>query len=99
MVPSWDALSTTNRPDAVLVRASLHTLARSAMPDRSAAELAKQLPLLNVAHEEAKVRHILRAHDCFNEVWRGRWQVGEVAPVLVRYFERRASVATELDPT
>jgi hypothetical protein len=47
VVPSWDALAASNAPDAVLARACLHTLARSAMPDRSAAELAKQLPVLN----------------------------------------------------
>ena len=81
-VPTWEQLATTNNKDAVLLRACLHTLARSGMSDRSAHELALELPFLGVARGEAKVRHILRAHDAFHEVWRGRWQVGQVAQVL-----------------
>lgn len=81
-VPSWDALAATNDPEAVVTRACLYTLARSAMSERSAEELAQQLPLLGVAQGEAKVRCTLRTHGCFFEVWRGRWQVGEVAQRL-----------------
>jgi hypothetical protein len=72
-IPGWDALAATNDPAAVLTRACLHTLARSPMSDRSAKELAQQLPWVGVAQGEAKVRHTLRSHGCFFEVWRGRW--------------------------
>lgn len=83
-VPSWEALAGANPSDSVLTRACLHTLARSPMSDRSAAELALVLPVLGVG--EAKVRQTLRTHPCFSEVWRGRWQVGEVADVLALYL-------------
>lgn len=55
-VPSWEALDQTTAPGSVLTRACLHTLARSPMSDRSAAELARQLPVLGVPQGEAKVR-------------------------------------------
>jgi predicted nucleic acid-binding protein len=87
LVPGWDELSVTNDPDDVLARACLHTLARSAMSNRSAAELSRQLPFLPVAQGETKVRHTLRSHDYFSQVWRGRWQVGEVAGLLTTYLE------------
>lgn len=86
-MPSWHALAATNPPGVVLARACMHTLARSAMSDRSAEELAKELPSLNVAQGVAKVRGTLRAMDCFQEVWRGRWQMGEVASALMPHLE------------
>jgi hypothetical protein len=86
-VPGRAALAATNDPDAVLTRACLHTLARRPMSDRSAKELAAQLPWLGVAQGEAKVRHTLRSHGCFLEVWRGRWQVGEVAEALTAHLQ------------
>jgi len=87
-VPSWGALAGTNPPESVLTRACLHTLARSPMSDRSAAELARQLPILGVAQGESRVRQTLRTQTCFSEVWRGRWQVGEVAPLLAAYLDQ-----------
>lgn len=94
-VPSWDELATTNGNEAVLLRACLHTLARSPMSDRSARELADALPALAVAQGETKVRYILRSHDCFFEVWRGRWQVGEVAALLRVHLEQSAHAHAE----
>jgi hypothetical protein len=58
------------------------------MSDRSAAELARELPALGVAQAEAKVRQTLRTGSLFTEVWRGRWQVGAVAPALVAYIDQ-----------
>jgi hypothetical protein len=91
-VPGWEALAAANDPDAVLIRACLHTLARSPVSDRSAEELARQLPLLDVPQGEAKVRRVLRTHGCFFEVWRGRWQVGEVAELLAAYLDRLSRI-------
>lgn len=90
-VPDWDELASTNDKDAVLLRACLHTLARSPMSDRSAEELSRELPILGVAQGEAKVRCILRSHYCFAQVWKGRWQVGEVAPLLVTHLSEVAA--------
>jgi predicted nucleic acid-binding protein len=87
-VPSWEALGRTTAPGSVLLRACLHTLARSPMSDRSAAEVARLLPVLGVPQGESKVRQTLRAHSSFREVWRGRWQVGQVAPALAAYIDQ-----------
>ena len=84
--PGWASLATALPPAAVLGRACLHTLARSPGCDRSAAELAGELPFLGVAQGEAKVRQILRDAGPFIEVWRGRWQAGQVAAALLRYL-------------
>ncbi len=86
--PTWESLAEVCPPEAVLARACLHTLARSPQGDRSARELAGDLPFLPVASGEAKVRAVLRTRDCFFEAWRGRWQVGEVAEILVPYLQR-----------
>ena len=88
MTPSWQSLAATNPPGAVLVRACMYTLARSAMSDRSAEELAQELPYLGVAQGEAKVRDVLRSTNSFEEVWRGRWQLGDVASVLKPHLWR-----------
>lgn len=85
--PSWQTLARTQHPDAVLTRACLHALARSPMSNLSAAELARELPVLDVAQGEDKVRRTLRKHSFFSEVWRGRWQVGCIAPMLTAYME------------
>ena len=68
----------------------MHTLARSPMSDRSAAELAHDLPYLGVPQGEAKVHQMLRDVGSFTEVWRGRWQLGCVAPAVLRYLESKA---------
>jgi len=76
-LPTWEDLTTQRLPEQVLARACLHTLARSRWSDRSAAEVAEQLPLLPVTQGEAKVREVLRSTPCCVEVYRGRWQLGE----------------------
>ena len=75
--PGWASLADALPPAAVLGRACLHTLARSPDCDRSAAELAGELPFLGVVQGEAKVRQVLRDAGPFTEVWRGRWQAGQ----------------------
>jgi hypothetical protein len=82
--PGWTSLVAALPPAAVLGRACLHTLARSPGCDRSAAELAEELPYLGVAQGEAKVRQILRDVGPFTEVWRGRWQAGHPGQALLR---------------
>jgi predicted nucleic acid-binding protein len=86
--PDWKSMAASNPPGAVLGRACLHTLGRSAGSDRSAAELAADLPWIGVAQGEDKVRHTLRDATCFTEVWQGRWQAGYAAPPLLRYLQR-----------
>jgi predicted nucleic acid-binding protein len=93
-VPGWDSLADTNNPRAVLARACIYTLARSTESEHSAAELTQQLPLIRVPHGETKVRETLREqHQLFTEVWRGRWQVGHVAPTLMRYLQASPHLA------
>lgn len=75
-VPAWADLAQTVPAEVVRARACLHTLARSPMPDRSAAELAADLPALPVSTSETAVRKTLRRHGCFREVYQGRWQLG-----------------------
>lgn len=87
ITPGWESMAASIPPGAVLGRACLHTLARSTGNDRSAAELAKELPFLGVAQGDAKVRQILRGGGPFAEVWRGRWQAGQPGPALLRYLQ------------
>ena len=91
--PDWASLAAALPPAAVLGRACLHTLARSPGCDRSAAELAGELPFLGVAQGEAKVRQVLRAVGPFTEVWQGRWQAGHVGLALLRYLNVPAAAA------
>ena len=88
--PGWESLAADLSPAAVLGRACLHMLARSAGCDRSAAELAAELPYLGVAQGEAKVRQVLRGSGPFTEAWRGRWHT---APILLRYLGSQATQA------
>jgi hypothetical protein len=83
--PSWETLALTIDERAELLRACLHTLARSTGGDHSAAELAKLLPQLPVAQGEAKVRALLREESCFHEAWKSRWQVGTTADEFAAY--------------
>jgi hypothetical protein len=89
--PDWASLAALRPPAAVLGRACLYTLARSPGCDRSAAELAAELPALGVAQGKAKVRQVLRDAGPFTEVWRGRWQAGHGAPALLRYLNTPAA--------
>jgi hypothetical protein len=92
-IPSWASLATSIPPAAILGRACLHTLARSPKPDRSAAELAKDLPWLGVPQGESKVRQAFRSGGPFTQIWRGRWQAGHVAPALLHWLSRTTAMA------
>jgi predicted nucleic acid-binding protein len=91
--PDWASLAAALPPAAVLGRSCLHTLARSPGCDRSAAELAGELPFLGVAQGEAKVRQVLRDVGPFTEVWRGRWQAGHVGLAPLRSLNVPAAPA------
>jgi hypothetical protein len=71
-LPDWDGAGA--RP-ALLGRAVLQALARDSRGTRSAHELTEtvrsELPC-----SEPHVRALLRSTTCFQEVYRGRWQVG-----------------------
>lgn len=73
--PTWDELTATNTSDAILGRASIYTLARAPGGHLSAQELAAEIRRERPC-SDAKVRDILRSTGCFEEVYRGRWQVG-----------------------
>jgi hypothetical protein len=93
-VPVWESLAKTNPPRAALGRACMHTLARCPQGERSAEELTQDLPYLEIPQGEAKVRQMLREVNSFTEVWRGRWQVGYAAPVVLRYLQHPPDAAS-----
>ena len=62
-------------PDGVLLRVCLHAVARSRGPV-SAEQLSEQLALLDIPHGEKKVREVLRSTTAFDEVSKGRFQLG-----------------------
>jgi hypothetical protein len=75
-VPSWEQLAGEQQRRAVLTRACVYTLAR-AQGDQSAEELATLLPALGVGQSAPLVREVLYKYpECFEQVYRGRWQVG-----------------------
>jgi hypothetical protein len=88
--PAWKSLAASNPPGAVLGRACLHSLGRSARSDRSAAELTADLPWIGVAQGEDKVRQTLRDAICFTEVWQGRWQADYAASPVLRCLHQAA---------
>jgi hypothetical protein len=60
----------------VLRRKCLHTVARARSGHVSAEQLSDMLTPLDVPHGEKKVREVLRTTRAFEEVSRGRFQVG-----------------------
>lgn len=78
-VPNWAQLIDTNDPDAVLGRACVYYLACDVVGHLSAAELAAKIQQ-QIPCSDARVRALLRAAPCFREVYRGRWQLGGIAP-------------------
>jgi hypothetical protein len=75
-MPSWPEIAEAHEPLAVLARACVYTLARAKLGNHSAVEVADLIPSLPVAQGPAKVRQVLRSQPCFEEIHRGRWQVG-----------------------
>jgi hypothetical protein len=74
-MPTWEVLASSNPVGAVVGRAALHMLVRDPNGHLSVRELHQKLDA-NLSATEAKVRGLLRATSCFDEVYRGRWQVG-----------------------
>ena len=75
--PSWEDVAHEVGGDRALMRYSLYHLARSSSSDLSAAELRERLRLDDrVPRGEAKVRAVLRAGSCFEQIHPGRFQVG-----------------------
>ena len=75
-IPTWEELATSNDPAAVVGRAALYELAREPRGHLSAQELAGRIHY-SLTRSDKTVRLALRATSCFDEVYRGRWQVGE----------------------
>jgi predicted nucleic acid-binding protein len=76
-VPTWQEMNETHTGDQVLARHCIHALARHAAGQTSAAEMHAQLPF-RITGQEAAVRRVLRAYEGFEQVGRGRWQIGRV---------------------
>lgn len=75
--PQWADLAVVLGSEATLARACLRTLARSSSSDLSATELSQRIVIVaEVSSGEAKVRGAVRAHACFEQPYRGRFQVG-----------------------
>jgi predicted nucleic acid-binding protein len=75
--PSWEDVTNEVGGNRALMRHALYHLARSPSSDLSAAELRERLRLDDsVPHGEAKVRAVLRAGCCFEQIYPGRFQVG-----------------------
>ena len=73
---TWELFGHGASPDAPVGRAALHALARHRSGHLSARELTGELaPTIKCT--EQQVRALLRSAPCFEEVYRGRWQVGQ----------------------
>jgi hypothetical protein len=79
VVPNWTSLAASNGNAAVVGRAALHALARDPHGHASAQELAARLHP-PVPHGHNAVRAVLRTAPAFEQVFRGRWQVGRPSP-------------------
>ena len=75
IVPNWQDMLGSLDGDQVLVRHCLHSLAREPRGHLSAAEMHEGIPFY-VKGQQNTVRKALREYPCFQEVRRGRWQVG-----------------------
>ncbi|WP_298387635.1 PIN domain-containing protein [Ferrimicrobium sp.] len=75
IVPNWQDMLGSHGGEQVLARHCLHSLAREPRGHLSAAEMYEGLPLY-VTGQQNTVRKVLREYPCFQEVGRGRWQVG-----------------------
>lgn len=63
-------------PEALLRRIAPYTVARARSSHVSAEQLSQMLRGLAVLHGEKKVREVLRRTPTFEEIYRGRFQVG-----------------------
>jgi predicted nucleic acid-binding protein len=80
--PSWDDLVAALPRDAALARACLYRLARSRRSPIHARDLADELPTLGIGQAPQRVGKVLHRYECFDEPYRGIWQLGSpVGPV------------------
>jgi predicted nucleic acid-binding protein len=75
-LPAWEELVATNSRDSVLMRACLHTLARSRKSPMTVRDLTEELPELGIGQNAQRVGKMLHNNECFFEPYRGYWQVG-----------------------
>ncbi len=75
-VPGWEDLRTSHHGEDVLARHCLHELARDPGGSVSAVEMQEKLPF-HITGQEKTVRKVFREYECFEQVGRGRWQVGK----------------------
>jgi len=87
--PTPEDLAEGMPAQALLTRASMHCLARSRSGHMSAEQLSHTLYLPGVAHGEGRIREVLRACPAFEQIYRGRFQLG-------RALVRRASLESGL---
>ncbi len=84
--PLWSELAVEQSAGAALTRACMRSVARNPRSHLSAAELTASVPDLGFAQHEKAVRAALRRlrGTAFEEVYRGRWQLGRcAAPAVV----------------
>lgn len=75
--PQWVDLAAALGSEATLARVCLHTLARSPRGDLSARELSQRIGMnAEISSSEAKVQSTLWGGACFEQPYRGRFQVG-----------------------
>jgi predicted nucleic acid-binding protein len=74
-VPNWQDMCGSHDGEQVLARHCLYSLAREPKGHLSAVEMHEGLPFY-IKGQQNTVRKVFREHPCFQEVSRGRWQVG-----------------------
>lgn len=75
VVPNWQDMRGSHNGEQVLARHCLYSLAREPKGHLSAVEMHEGLPFY-IKGQQNTVRKVFREHPCFQEVMKGRWQVG-----------------------
>jgi predicted nucleic acid-binding protein len=75
VVPNWQDMRGSHNGEQVLARHCLYSLAREPKGHLSAVEMREGLPFY-IKGQQNTVRKVFRVYPCFQEVRRGRWQVG-----------------------
>lgn len=75
IVPNWQDMRGSHNGEQVLARHCLYSLAREPKGHLSAVEMHEGLPFY-IKGQQNTVRKVFREHPCFQQVSKGRWQVG-----------------------
>ncbi|MHB1521355.1 MAG: PIN domain-containing protein [Ferrimicrobium sp.] len=75
VVPGWEDVGSLRSVEKVLARQCLYSLAREPGGHLSAAQMHEEIPFY-VKGQQNAIRKVFREYPCFQEVGRGRWQVG-----------------------